>query len=44
MIMSKKYLEKLEKYLWRGLFCESCEVTYHSLLKVKSNEGALLEF
>ena len=31
MYMSKKYLQKLEKHLWRGLFCESCGITYHSL-------------
>ena len=28
-------LRKLEKHLRRGLFCESCETTSHSLLKVK---------
>ena len=31
MYMSKKYLQKLEKHLWRGLFCESFGITYHSL-------------
>ena len=44
MYMSKKYSEKPEKHLWRGLFYgESCWITYHNLLKVKSNKGALLE-
>ena len=41
--MSKKYLKKLEKHLWCDLFCESCGITYHSLLKKKYNKGALLE-
>ena len=39
----QKYSEKLEKHQQGGLFCESCGVTYHSLLKVKSKKGALLE-
>ena len=30
----KKYWKKLDKHLWRGLFCESCAITQHSLLKV----------
>ena len=43
-ISQKKYSKKLEKHLWHGPFCgESCCITYHSLLKVKSNKGALLE-
>ena len=41
--MSKKYLEKLEKHLRRGLFCKSCGITYYSVLKVKPNKDALLE-
>ena len=41
--MSKKYLEKLEKHLWPGLFSKSCGITYYSLLKVKPNIDALLE-
>ena len=39
----RKYSEKLKKHLLRGLFCYSCGITYHSLLKVKSNKRALLE-
>ena len=39
MNISRKYSEKPEKHLWRGLFCASCEITYLSLLKVKSNKG-----
>ena len=31
--MTKKYLEKLEKHLWRGLVCEeSCWITCHNIL------------
>ena len=30
----KKYWKKLDKHLWRGLFCESCTFTHHSLLKI----------
>ena len=30
----KKYWKKLDKHLWRGLFCESCGITQHNLLKV----------
>ena len=26
MYIFKKYFKKLEKHLWRGLFCESCEI------------------
>ena len=29
--------------MWRGLFCESCGTTYHSLLDVRYNEGRLLK-
>ena len=44
MYMSKNNSEKLEKHLWRRLFCgKSCWATYHGLLKVKSNKGALLK-
>ena len=39
----KKYLEKVEKHLWFGLFCESCGITNSNLLQVKPNKGALLE-
>ena len=38
-----KFLRKLEKHLSQGLFCESCEITDHSLRKVKFNTDALLE-
>ena len=31
----KRFLRKLEKHLRRDLFCESCGITDHSLLKVK---------
>ena len=31
--MFKKVLEKLDKHLWRGIFCESCMITNHILLK-----------
>ena len=41
MYMSKTYSEKLEKHLWRGLFYKNCRITYHSLLKVKSNKKCL---
>ena len=30
----KKYWKKLDKHLWQGLFCETCAITHHSLLKV----------
>ena len=30
----KKFWKKLKKHLWRGLFCESCTITHHSLLKI----------
>ena len=40
---TKKYSKKLEKRLWRGLFCESCGITYHSSLNVKYNKVPLLE-
>ena len=43
MYIWNKYSGKLEKHLLRGLFCCSCGITYHSLLKVKSNKRALLE-
>ena len=33
----KKYWKKLDKHLWRGLFCESCTITHHSLLKMNHN-------
>ena len=26
----KKYWKKLDKHLWQGLFCESCEITHHN--------------
>ena len=29
-IYPKKYLEKLEKHLWHGLFCESCLIRDHT--------------
>ena len=35
MYISKKYSEKLEKHLWRALFCKSFGITYHSLSDVK---------
>ena len=37
MYMSKKYSEKLEKHLWRGLFCESCGITYYNLLEIQQS-------
>ena len=37
MYMSKKYSEKLEKHLWRGLFCESCGITYRNLLEIQQS-------
>ena len=43
MYISKKFSEKLEKHLWHGVFCESCGITDNSLLKVKSDKGAMLE-
>ena len=33
------YSKNLEKCLWCGLFCESCGITYHSLLNVKYKKG-----
>ena len=30
----KKYWKELDKHLWRGLFCESCTNSHHSLLKM----------
>ena len=30
----KMYWGKLDKHLWWSLFCESCAITYHSLLKM----------
>ena len=33
----KKFWKKLNKHLWRGLFCESCTITHHSLLKMNHN-------
>ena len=30
----KKYWKKLDKHLWRGLFCEICVATHHSLLTI----------
>ena len=35
-------MRKLQKHLRRGLFCESCGITDHSLLIVKLNTYALL--
>ena len=35
MYISKKYSKKLEKHLWRALFCKSFGITYHSLPDVK---------
>ena len=29
----KKYMKKLDKHFWRGLFCGNCTITYNSLLK-----------
>ena len=43
MYISKKYLKELRKHLWRGLFSESCGITYDSLLNVKYNKGRLLQ-
>ena len=37
------FLRKLEKHLIRGLFCENCGITDHSLLKVKFNTCTLLD-
>ena len=31
--IQKKYLEKLQKHLWRGLICESSWIKDHSLLR-----------
>ena len=39
----KKFLRKLEKYVRRGLFCESCGITDDSCLKEKFNTYALLK-
>ena len=30
----KKYWKKIDKHLWRGLFCEYCTITHRSLLKM----------
>ena len=30
----KKYWKKLDKHLWRGLFCERWAITHRSLLKI----------
>ena len=30
----KKYWKKLDKHLWRGLFCESCTIIHRALLKM----------
>ena len=30
----KNCWKKLDKHLWRGLFCKNCPITHHSLLKV----------
>ena len=30
----KKYWIKLDKHLWRGLFCESCTIIHRALLKM----------
>ena len=35
----EKFLSRLEKHLRRGLFCKSCGITDHSLLKVKINRN-----
>ena len=43
MYISKKYLKELRKHLWRGLFSESCGITYDSLLNVKYYKGRLLQ-
>ena len=43
MHISKKYPKKLEKHLWRSVFCEKCGITYRKLLNVKYNKGPLLE-
>ena len=32
-ICLKTYKKKLDKHLWWGLFCESCVITQHRLLK-----------
>ena len=34
-----KYWKNLDKHLWRGLLCQSCAVTHHSLLKVNQTLG-----
>ena len=39
-IFQKRIQKSLKKYLWFGLFCESCGITYHSLL----NYTALLYY
>ena len=36
-ICQKRYSEKLEKHLQRGLFCKSCGITYHSLLEIEQS-------
>ena len=43
MYISKKCLEKLQKHLCRGIFRESCGITYHSSLKIHSLIKILLE-
>ena len=39
----EKVLRELEKHLWQGPFCKSCEITNHSWLKLKFSKDALLE-
>ena len=33
-ICIKKCRENLDKHLWRDVFCKSCAITHHSLLKM----------
>ena len=33
-ICLKKHWKKLDRHLWRSLFCERCAITHHSLLKM----------
>ena len=44
----RKYWKRLDKHLWRGLFCENCAITHHSLHKVnqplKFWENCLLNY
>ena len=37
----KKYWKKLDKHLWPGLFCGSCTITYHNLLKMNQTLGVV---